>query len=270
MYETVKSCIEKIRGKNPLIHNITNYVVMNSTANILLAIGASPVMAHSIDEVEEIASVSSAVILNIGTIQHSWLESMILAGKTANKNSIPVVLDPVGSGATKLRTEAVKRIFDEVKIDVFRGNTSEIMSVISEGVRTKGVDSTLSLNSELRESMKSLANKKQCIVTASGENDFITNGSESWLTKNGHHVMTKVTGTGCGLSAVTGAFCSVLPKDKLKACVAASALFSACGEKAAKISDKPGSFITAFLDTLYTCDDEDVLKSMNIVQLDTT
>ncbi|TYB34355.1 MAG: hydroxyethylthiazole kinase [Flexistipes sinusarabici] len=269
MYETVKSCIKKIGETNPLIHNITNYVVMNSTANILLAIGASPVMAHSIDEVEEIASVSSAVILNIGTIQHSWLESMILAGKTANKNRIPVVLDPVGSGATKLRTEAVKRIFDEVKIDIFRGNTSEIMSVISEGVQTKGVDSTLSLNKELQESIKNLAKEKKCVVVASGKEDFITNGKESWLTKNGHPVMTKVTGTGCGLSAVTGAFCSVLTENKLKAGVAASALFSSCGEKAAKISSKPGSFMTAFLDTLYTCDDDDVLKSMNIVQLDT-
>jgi len=269
MYETVKSCIKKIRETNPLIHNITNYVVMNSTANILLAIGASPVMAHSIDEVEEIASASSSVILNIGTIQHSWLESMILAGKTANKNSIPVVLDPVGSGATRLRTEAVKRIFDEVKIDVFRGNTSEIMSVVSQKIRTKGVDSTLSLNKELQESIKNLAKEKKCIVVASGENDFITNGSESWLTKNGHPVMTKVTGTGCGLSAVTGAFCSVLNENKLKAAVAASAIFSACGEKASKISEKPGSFMTAFLDTLYTCDDEDILESMNIEKLDT-
>jgi len=268
MYETIKSCIKKIRETNPLIHNITNYVVMNSTANILLAIGASPVMAHSIDEVEEIASVSSAVILNIGTIQHSWLESMILAGKTANKNSVPVILDPVGSGATKLRTEAVKRIFGEVKIDVFRGNTSEIMSVVSEEVRTKGVESTLSLNKKLQERMKNLAKEKKCVVMSSGKEDFITNGKESWLTKNGHPVMTKVTGTGCGLSAVTGAFCSVLTENKLKAGVAASALFSACGEKASKISEKPGSFMTAFLDTLYTCDDEDVLKSMNIVQLD--
>lgn len=268
MQKFTNDCIKSIKQKNPLIHNITNFVVMNSTANILLAIGASPVMAHSIEEVEEIASASDALVLNIGTIQPSWLGSMIVAGKAANNKGTPVILDPVGSGATKLRTEAVKRIFNEVKIDVFRGNTSELMSVISDNTSTKGVESTITVNKNLRKSMENFAINEKCIVVASGEKDFITDGSESYFTKNGHPIMTKITGTGCGLSAVTAAFCSVKTENKLKACVAASAVYSTCGEKAAEINKKPGSFQVSFLDMLYSCENKNILKSMNILKPD--
>src|SRR5659263_151303 len=149
--------LETIRRTAPLIHNITNFVVMNSSANILLAIGASPVMAHCRAEVEEMTSMASALVLNIGTIQEDWLESMICAAKTANSIGIPVILDPVGAGATRLRTEAVKKIMENCSISVLRGNCSEVLSLGSADIKTKGVDSSLSLSEPVVDAAKEMA-----------------------------------------------------------------------------------------------------------------
>src|SRR5665648_57516 len=151
------AALARIRQRAPLIHNITNFVVMNSSANILLAIGASPVMAHCLTEMEEMTSLASALVLNIGTIQEDWLASMILAGKTANTLGIPVILDPVGAGATRFRTETVRKIMENCSITVLRGNCSEILSLAVSDIRTKGVDSTLSLSDEMMEVAKQMA-----------------------------------------------------------------------------------------------------------------
>lgn len=157
-----------IRQTAPLIHNITNYVVMNSTANILLALGASTVMAHCRDEVEEMVAFAGALVLNIGTLQPDWVDSMIVAGKAANRQGVPVVLDPVGAGAARLRTDAVKAIMNECAITVLRGNASEIFSLQSAGIKTKGVDSSLELADEMVEAAQQMSKEMNCVVAISG------------------------------------------------------------------------------------------------------
>ena len=181
--------LEKIKSTSPLIHNITNFVVMNSSANILLAAGASPVMAHCIGEVEEMTSIAHALVLNIGTLQEDWVDAMILAAKTANAKGIPVILDPVGAGATLLRTRAVKKIMKEAKISVLRGNASEIFSLASPevlpDVRTRGVDSSISVNDEMVDAAGKLASDLNCIIAISGAEDIITDGRRIFRVANG-------------------------------------------------------------------------------------
>lgn len=251
MVNVTSDLLNRVREQAPLIHNITNYVVMNSSANILLALGASPVMAHCLTEVEEMAGIAGALVLNIGTLQEDWVESMICAGKAANRKGIPVILDPVGAGATTLRTDAVRKILDDVKISILRGNASEVLSLISEDVQTKGVDSSVDLTTSVLESAKRLAVDRDCIVAISGAEDLVTDGHRSFWVSNGHPLMTRVTGLGCGLSAVVGAFTAVADGKILKATAAAFGFYGLCGELAFRESQRPGSFSVAFVDTLY-------------------
>ncbi len=244
--------LEEVRRSSPLIHNITNFVVMNSSANILLSLGASPVMAHCIEEVEEMTAMAGALVLNIGTVQHDWVDSMILAAQAANRRGVPVVLDPVGAGATKLRSAAVERIMKEARIDVLRGNASEVLSVGGSGEKTRGVDSTLGIGGDTVAAARAIARERGCVVGISGEVDIVTDGDRVLRVANGHPVMTRVTGTGCGLSAVTGAFCAVSEGDLLEATAAAFGFYALCGELAAAVSDNPGSFAVAFVDALHT------------------
>jgi len=259
--------VERIKNKSPLIHNITNFVVMNSTANILLALGASPVMAHCIKEVEEMTGLADALVLNIGTLQEDWVESMILAGKAANRKGIPVVLDPVGSGATKFRTDTVRRIMNEMAVSVLRGNASEIFSLSDTDVKTRGVDSSLGLNPEMADSIQTLAQDLSCIIAVSGPEDMIIDGRDIIKVANGQPLMTRVTGIGCGLSAVVGAFCAASGEDLLAATAAAFGVYGLCGDLAIKISDKPGSFFTAFLDTLYGLEPEDIHAGLRVARV---
>ncbi|MGM0403745.1 MAG: hydroxyethylthiazole kinase [Thermodesulfobacteriota bacterium] len=256
--------LAKVRKNAPLVHNITNYVVMNSSANILLALGASPVMAHCLAEIEEMTGIAGALVVNIGTIDESWLEAMLLAGKTANKKGIPVILDPVGSGATAFRTASVLRILDECRVSVLRGNASEVFSLTGSGVTTRGVDSSLSLADAHVEAARGMARDLGCIVAISGPADCITDGSRIFLVKNGHPLMTRVTGIGCGLSATVAAFCAVAGKDLLEATVSAFAFYGICGDMAAKIADKPGSFEVAFIDCLYSADEGEIAGMLDI------
>ncbi|MDY0132086.1 MAG: hydroxyethylthiazole kinase [Desulforegulaceae bacterium] len=256
---------ELIKKKSPLIHNITNYVAMNSSANILLACGASPVMAHAIEEVEEMASHADSIVLNLGTLSEKWIKAMILAGKTANKNNIPVILDPVGSGATKFRTETAKKILNEVDISVLRGNISEIFSLSNENIKTRGVDSAINeISDEIIESAKEISIKNQTVVAISGKKDLVTNGKEILLIENGVPLMTKVTGMGCGLSAVIGAFCSVSKKDLIKAAACGFAYYGLCGELAYSVSKNPGTFSMNFIDSLHSIRKEQIDKNSKI------
>ena len=267
MKQRTVNLLEKMRATSPLIHNITNFVVMNSTANILLAAGASPVMAHCMGEVEEMASMANALILNIGTLQEDWVDAMILAAKTANGKNIPVILDPVGSGATSLRTRAVKKIMKEVNISVLRGNASEIFSLAADDVHTRGVDSSLNISDEIIDSARHLATELNCIIAISGAEDIITSGQKTFRVKNGQPLMTRVTGIGCGLSAIVGAFCAVCDdQDLLFATAAAFGFYGLCGDLAIKISDKPGSFFTAFVDALYDVRDGDIQQGLKVVE----
>lgn len=250
MVDITAGLLDKIRAASPLVHNITNFVVMNATANILLALGASPVMAHAPEEVAEMAGLADALVLNIGTLQTDWVASMVLAGKAANQKGIPVVLDPVGAGATDFRTQTARRLMGEVKIAAIRGNASEILSLGTGGIRTRGVDSALVITGDRVFDFREMAEKWRCVVAVSGPEDLVTDGRRMFRVRNGHPLMTRVTGLGCGLSAVTGAFCAVALGDPLTAVAAALGYYGVCGELAARVGTRPGGFFTAFLDAL--------------------
>ena len=258
------SLLEKIRQSSPLIHNITNYVVMNSSANTLLALGASPVMAHCQAEVEEMVSFAGALVLNIGTLQEDWVASMVCAARAANAKGIPVVLDPVGSGATRLRTEAAKKIIGECAVTVLRGNASEIFSLNSASITSKGVESSLLFTDEMVEAAVTMAQDLNCVIAISGPEDCVTDGKRVFRIGNGHPLMTRVTGMGCGLSAVTGAFCAVDLGNPVRATAAAFAYYGLCGDLAIKVSNRPGSFATAFIDQLYAVGEAEIAEGIKI------
>ena len=249
-----------IRKQSPLIQNITNYVVMNNTANALLAIGASPVMAHSVDEVEEMAGIASSLVINIGTLEAAWVEAMLIAGKTALEKSTPVVFDPVGAGATTYRSKVCKQLIEECKPSIIRGNASEIIALLDTQAQTKGVDSTNTSDSALN-SAKALALQTNAVVVISGETDYITNGATVETVKNGNPMMAKVTGMGCTATAIVGAF-SAVNKNLLEAAAHGMAVMGITGEIAASISKGNGSLQINFLDTLFNLDEEAIRKNI--------
>jgi hydroxyethylthiazole kinase len=256
MMITVKSIsadLAAVRGKSPLVHNITNFVVMNNTANALLAVGASPVMAHAVEEVKDMVAIASALVLNMGTLNPQWVEGMLVAGKAATAKGIPVVFDPVGVGATPYRNEVAARILAECKPAFIRGNASEIMALAREKVVTKGVDSLASGNDAIN-AAKRLAGETGAVVVVSGPEDFITDGAEVLSTKNGSTMMARVTGMGCTATAILGAFAGVNP-NRLEAAAHAMAVMGIAGEIAAAKSAGPGTLQLNFLDTLYTLSD---------------
>jgi hydroxyethylthiazole kinase len=254
--------LKSLREKKPLIHNITNYVVMNYTANALLACGASPVMAHAPEEVEEMVSLAGALVLNIGTLTPYWVDSMLKAGKRANKLNIPVILDPVGSGATKLRTDSAKRLISEVSIKVVRGNASEVLSLAHEGSRTKGVDSLHTVD-EAAEVALILSKELNTTLAITGKIDLITDGERIYRVSNGHELMSYFTGTGCTATVIIGAFLAVDP-DPVTAATIALAYFGLAGEIAATKAQSPGSFQIAVLDALYTIDEKQMKEGAKI------
>lgn len=251
-----------IRKQSPLIHNITNYVVMNNTANALLAIGASPVMAHSVDEVEEMASIASSLVLNIGTLENKWVEAMIIAGRIALRKNIPIVLDPVGAGATSYRSKVCKQLIEECKPSIIRGNASEIIALSDTQAKTKGVDSTNTSDAALK-SAKDLASQTNSVVVISGETDYITDGTTVETVKNGNSMMAKVTGMGCTATAIVAAFAAI-NKNLLEASTHAMSVMGICGEIAAANSTGNGSLQVNFLDQLFSLNEETVRKNIRL------
>jgi len=255
-----------LRAQKPLIHNITNFVVMNYTANALLAMGASPVMAHAPDEVEEMVGLAGALVLNIGTLTEEWIDSMITAGKAAAKRRLPVVLDPVGSGATALRTRSARRIISDVRPAVIRGNASEVLSLRDASSMTKGVDALHAVDDAAR-SAAALARELRAVVAITGPVDFVTDGSRTARVANGHSLMGRVTGTGCTATAAIGAFLAV-DTDPLSAAATALAYFGLAGEVAAETAAAPGSFMIGMLDALYTISPEQLRDGCRIAMSD--
>ena len=239
-----------LREKKPLIHNITNFVVMNYTANALLAMGASPVMAHAPNEVEDMVSFAGALVLNIGTLTDVWINSMVKAGKKASQLNTPIVLDPVGSGATALRTNSAKQIINDTTITVIRGNASEILSLRDENSKTKGVDSIHSVD-QAAQAARNLAEELHTTLAITGPVDLITDGQRVLRVSNGHPLMACVTGTGCTATATIGAFLAV-DNDALSATATALSFFGLAGEIAAETASAPGTFMIKLLDALYT------------------
>ena len=252
----VWSDVQKIRAEAPLVHNITNYVVMNSTANALLALGASPVMAHALEEVEEMTGLARSLVLNIGTLSPPWVAAMLRAGGVARKRGIPVILDPVGAGATRYRTETARKILDEVGPTIVRGNPSEIRALASAEGKTKGVDSTHG-SEEAVEAARAVAQAYNCVVSVSGVVDVIVSASSTVRVANGHPLMGKVTGLGCTATAVTAAFAAV-NADALHAASHAMAVMGVAGEISEEHSKGPGSFQMHFLDALAQMTDLDL------------
>ncbi|MFV0554056.1 MAG: hydroxyethylthiazole kinase [Mangrovibacterium sp.] len=239
----------EVRKKAPLIHNITNYVVMNNTANALLAIGASPVMAHAIEEVEEMVKISSSLVINMGTLDNEWVKSMIAAGKKAAECEIPIIFDPVGAGATSYRTVVAHEIMRAFHPTVIRGNASEIMALCREKITTKGVDSSAE-SSQALQAAQTLAKENHCVVVVSGQQDVVCDEHQVLYVNNGNPLMAKVTGLGCTATAVVAAFVAV-EKNTLIASAHAMSLMSLAGEMAGKLAKGPGSLQLEFIDKLY-------------------
>lgn len=198
----------RIKEKRPLIHHITNYVTMNDSANVVLAVGGSPIMANDPAEVIEVAAMAKALVLNIGTPNNNSFQSMLLAGKKAKETKIPIVFDPVGAGATSFRREMCSKLLADVKPDVIKGNISEIMYLASADSHSSGIDSFSDIDNGT-EIVQSLAKDLNCIVAATGRIDIVSDGSTTYTINNGHEMLSKITGTGCMTSSLIGAFCSV-------------------------------------------------------------
>ena len=257
-----------VRKRTPLVHNITNYVVMNSTANALLAAGASPVMAHCKEEVQEMASIAQALVLNIGTLTPDWVESMVIAGQTASDRNIPIILDPVGAGATTLRTKSCAEILEKTSVSIIRGNASEIAALagyyhLLENPETlpvtKGVDSTI-LSDTVIGPAHALAMRFDLTVAVTGQTDFITDGVNVTSLTGGSPLMAAVTGMGCTSSALCGAFAALFKPTKIemvKAATSALGAMKAAGKIAEVKATGPGTFFPHFLDAVYNLKSND-------------
>lgn len=249
--------LQKLRACRPLVQNITNYVVMNNTANALLAIGASPAMVHASEEVEEFVSIAHALVVNIGTLSPPWVTGMRLAAARACALGKPWVLDPVGVGATPLRTATALQLCG-MKPSVVRGNASEILALAEANRTTRGVDSTDSSSSALASGEK-LARSFGTVVTISGAIDYVTDGQRVLHVENGHEMMTLVTGMGCTATALIGAFLAVQP-DPLLAAAQAMAVLGVAGEIAVSRAAGPGTLQLHLLDVLYTLDEQSMSR----------
>jgi hydroxyethylthiazole kinase len=245
------NALKNIKIIRPLVHNITNYVTVNDCANVLLSLGASPIMADDEQEVVEITSMSSALVINIGTLNSRTVQSMILAGKKANEMNIPVVLDPVGAGASRLRTETTFRLLNEIKFSAIRGNISEIKAVGNLSSTTRGVDADNSDSirdetiSDASEFAKKLSLSTGAVIAITGATDIVSDREKSYIIKNGHPMMSKISGTGCMLSAITGAFAAT-GKNVMDSCAAAVCAMGICGEEAYEKVMKSGSGTSSF------------------------
>lgn len=259
--------LEKVREVNPLVHNITNVVVTNFTANGLLALGASPVMAYAKEEVADMAKIAGALVLNIGTLSQEEIEAMIIAGKSANEHGVPIVFDPVGAGATQYRTETSRRIVKELNISVLRGNAAEVANVIGEDWTIKGVDAGEG-SGNIVDLAQLAANKLQTTVVITGKDDVITDGETTYVVHNGHPILTKVTGTGCLLSSIIGAFTAV-EKNLVLASVSALATYGVTAEIAAKqtAEEGPGSFQIELLNQLMKISSKEIQTYADVEKL---
>ena len=248
--EHLKRDLALVRAKSPLVHNITNYVAMNFSANALLAIGASPVMAHAVEEMDDMVGIASALVINIGTLDAEWVRGMLAAGRAAHRLGKPIVLDPVGAGATPYRTQVAWEIIRECRPTIIRGNASEIMALVNADIKSKGVDSSQSSDDAV-DSAKQLAKATGAVVIISGATDYITDGTRTETITYGSPLMTLVTAMGCTASSMVGAFAGVNP-DPFEASLHGMAVMAICGERAVAKKAAPGTLLTNFVDELYT------------------
>ncbi len=249
---------EEVRRKKPLVVNITNNVVTNFTANVLLAAGASPIMSEGAAEAESLATIADAVLLNIGTLHTRQITYIMKAGEYANKCGKPVVFDPVGVGATPYRNMTALQILNDIKLTLIRGNYGEISYLAGMGDQVKGVDSTSSgVEADI---LKNLANQRETVIAATGPVDYVTDGQMVFTNGTGDIMLQFVTGTGCALSSLCGAFIAAAQDTRLGV-LAALAYYGAAAEKASNACKGPGSFSIKFLDALYNLSYKEFRKS---------
>ena len=254
--------IQSVKNQSPLVHNITNFVVINNTANALLSVGASPIMAHAKSEIKEMVTISNAIVINIGTLDEYWSESMLIAAEEAHHTKKTWVLDPVGAGATSFRDEVLAKLLD-FKPTVIRGNASEIIALAKANKTvTKGVDSTAESNEAIT-AAKYLVENYKSVVCISGATDIIIDEKEAYFVENGHPLMTKVTGLGCSASAIVGAFAGI-SDNKTESTVAAMSLLGIAGEMSEKISAGPGSLQMNILDKLYNISEQEFFENIKV------
>ena len=245
--------LERLRAARPLIHQITNYVVMNETANATLALGALPVMAHAREEVAEMATFAGALVLNIGTLSPRWVDAMLVAGRVANERGIPVVLDPVGAGATSYRTDTAKRILNDVRVTVLRGNAGEVATLVGVEAEMRGVES-IDAASDSAELARLAGRSLGVVASVTGPIDHVSDGDRVIAVENGHPLMASITGTGCMSSALTACFLAVNRERPLEGAAEALVAFGVAGEDAAHGAKGPGSFHVALYDALANLD----------------
>jgi hydroxyethylthiazole kinase len=247
--------LRELRERKPLVHQIANYVVMNETANATLSLGALPVMAHAREEVEEMVGLAGALVINIGTLSPHWVDAMVSAGRAANAGGVPVVLDPVGAGATRYRTDTARRILDEVKVSVLRGNRGEVATLVGVEAEVRGVES-IGVGGEPADLARAAAANLGLVASVTGAIDHVSDGERVLAVANGHELLAAVSGTGCMSSAITGCFLAAKPDAPLEASAEALAAFGVAGEDAARAANGPGSFHVGLYDALAALDPE--------------
>lgn len=257
----MKSPLKTIREARPLIHHITNWVTIYDCANMTRTFGALPVMAHAPEECAEMTGISSALVLNIGTLTSGLIDSMILSAAAANSKKIPVVLDAVGVGATRFRDEMAAKILRSVHIDIIKGNYSEIAKLAGENAETKGVEAT-SISADPEKVAGEFAKSTSSVVVMTGKTDIVSDGKRTYLVKNGHDQMGSIVGTGCMAASVIGLFAAVNP-DYCDASKDALCYFGIAGELAAAKSIGPGSFKVNLYDEVFNLTDEIAAGLMN-------
>ncbi len=251
-----------IRERRPLIHQITNYVVMNQTANITLLVGASPVMAHAKEEVADMVGFAGALVLNPGTLEPYWVEAMLIAGRKANELGVPIVLDPVGAGATPFRTESFLQFLEELDLAVVRGNSGEIGALSGAGGEVIGVDSVTGV-ADPAAVTSAAATSWSSVAAITGERDVISDGEHTIGVDNGHMWLTTLTGTGCMATSMIGCFLAV-EEDRLVATASALACYGLAAERAAEEAKGPGTFKAALFDAMYHLTPEDLEKGARV------
>ena len=261
--ETIWRDVAALREKCPLVHNITNFVVMNVTANALLAIGASPIMAHAPEELEDLLGIASALVLNIGTLDLAWIECMKMAAEEANKRRIPIIFDPVGAGASRLRTKTSLALMELARPAVLRANPSEILALAGASGATKGVDSA-HRSEDAEDAARNLAKLNECVVVASGPVDFITDGTTDFRVSGGSPLMPRITGMGCTSTALLGAFATVT--TPLNAATAAMSVMKIAAEMAAEKALGPATLQVHFLDALHNLSQAHILQHLKIAR----
>jgi hydroxyethylthiazole kinase len=246
--------LEKVRRQKPLVHHLTNWVTIYDCAQVVKTLGASPVMAHAPEEVADMSGLASALVLNIGTLTVDFVEAMKLAARSANQKGIPVILDVCGAGATALRDRKCLELLTAVRIDVIKGNTSEIARVNGLSVTTRGVDAS-EVEGDLALIAQKLAHARKATVVVTGRQDLVTDGRKLYRVDNGHALMTSVVGTGCMAASVIAAFAAV-ERDLPLAAACALSCYGVAGELAAEHAAGPASFKQQLFDCLYQLDRE--------------